>query len=65
MTRSLLAQALLHPLRTRLGQPLAAGDAKHRAKEVLQGLEGDVRVTADTVVVTYNNAPNAEFLRRQ
>ena len=44
--------------------PVAAWDATHFAKEVLYGLDGDVRVTSDTIVVTYYNAPNAELLRR-
>lgn len=65
MTMALLAQAVLHQLRSRLGEPFAAWDAKHLAKEVLHGLEGDVRVTTDTIVVTYYNAPNTECLRRQ
>jgi hypothetical protein len=63
MTLALLAQAVLHRLRRSLGQPQASWDAPHLAEAVLQGLEGDVRVTADTVVVTYYNAPNAEALR--
>ncbi len=65
MTMSLLAQAVLHQLRCRLGEPFASWDAKHLAKEILQGLEGDVRVTADTIIVTYYNAPNADSLRSQ
>jgi hypothetical protein len=63
MTMALLAQAVLRQLRLRLGEPMASWDARHLAKDVLQGLEGDVRVTADTIVVTYYNAPNAESLR--
>ncbi len=63
MTMALLAQAALGQLRLRLGEPLAGWDARHLAKDVLQGLEGDVRVTADTMVVTYYNAPNAELLK--
>lgn len=62
---SLLAQAVLHQWRCRLGEPFATWDAKHLAKEVLQGLAGDVRVTADPIVVTSYNAPNADCLRRQ
>ena len=50
-------------LRFRLGGPVATWDATHFAKEVLYGLDGDVRVTRDTIVVTYYNAPNAELLR--
>jgi hypothetical protein len=63
MTMSLLAQAVLHQLRSRLGEPQLNWDAKHFAKDVLQGLEGDVRVTENTILVTYYNAPHADRLR--
>jgi hypothetical protein len=63
MTMALLAQAALRRLRLSLGEPMASWDAPHLAKDVLQGLEGDVRVTTDTIVVTYYNAPNADALR--
>jgi hypothetical protein len=63
MTMALLAQAVLRQLRQRLGEPMASWDARHLAKDILQGLEGDVRVTADTIVVTYYNALNTEILR--
>ncbi len=63
MTMALLAQAVLRQLRLRLGEPMASWDARHLAKDVLQGLEGDVRVTKDTIVVTYYNAPHAELLK--
>ena len=42
---------------------MTSWDAKHLARDVLQGLEGDVRVTEDTIVVTYYNAPNAGGLK--
>jgi Transposase DDE domain len=63
MTMALLAQAVLRRMRLRLGEMVRNWDAKHLAKDVLQGLEGDVRVTEDTIVVTYYNAPNADSLR--
>lgn len=63
MTMALLAQAALHQLRRRLGEPFSGWDAGHLAKALLGGLEGDVRVTRDTIVVTYYNAPNVEQLR--
>ena len=63
MTMALLAQAALHQLRCRLGDPFCTWDAAHLAKSLLAGLEGDVRIRDDTVVVTYYNAPNAERLR--
>ena len=63
MTMALLAQAALHQLRRRLGEPFSAWDASHLAKSLLGGLEGDVRVKEDTIVITYYNAPNVERLR--
>jgi len=35
----------------------------HFAKSLLAGLEGDIRVHEDTIVVTYYNAPNVSLLR--
>jgi hypothetical protein len=64
MTMALVAQTVLHQLRRRLGEPMSLWDAKHLAKGLLQALEGDVRVTKDTIIVTYYNAPQAEALRQ-
>jgi len=63
MTLALIAQAVVHRLRVRLGEPLSNWDANHLAKDLFQGLDGDVRVTRDTIIVTYYNAPNVELLR--
>ena len=63
MTFALMAQALLYQLRLRLGEPFATWDAKHLAKDFLQALEGDIRVTEDTILVTYYNAPDADCWR--
>ena len=51
MTMALLAQAVLHQLRRRLGEPFSTWDAGHLAKSLLSGLEGDVRVTRDTIII--------------
>jgi hypothetical protein len=63
MTMALLAQAALHRLRGRLGEPFCTWDASHLAMSLLGGLEGDVRVVRDTIVVTYYNAPHVEQLK--
>ena len=63
MTMALMAQAAIHQLRTRLGDPVSNWDANHLAKDLFQGLDGDVRVTRDTILVTYYNARNVELLR--
>lgn len=63
MTLALVAQAVLHQLRGRVGDPVTQWDAPHLAKDLLQGLDGDVRVNRDTIIITYYNAPNADQLR--
>ena len=63
MSLALLAQATVQQLRQRLGAPYADWDAPRLARKFLQGLEGDVRVTNDTILVTYYNAPDAPLLR--
>lgn len=63
MTMALIAQAAIHGLRSRLGEPFCNWDATHLAKDIFFRMEGDVRVTHDTIVVTYYNAPNSERLR--
>lgn len=64
MTMALVAQAVLHRLRCRIGEPFNTWDAGHLADCLLGGLEGDVRVKHDTIIVTYYNAPNTDRLRR-
>ena len=61
MTLALLAQTVSHQLRQRLGAPFNQWDAVHFAQDLFTGLEGDVRVHKDTVLVTYYNAPKAEL----
>lgn len=60
MTLALLAPTVIHQLRRRLGEPFNQWDAVHFAQDLFSGLEGDVRVHQDTVLVTYYNAPQAE-----
>ena len=64
MTLALVAQAVIHQFRQRLGAPYQSWDAVHLAQGVFSGLEGDVRVHEDTILVTYYNAPNAPLLRQ-
>ena len=64
MSLALVAQAVLHQFRQRLGAPYQSWDAVHLARSLLSGLEGDVRVSEDTILVTYYNAPNAALLQQ-
>ncbi len=63
MCMALIAQTVIHQLRTRWGQPFCTWDANHLAHDLFHALEADVRVQGDTILVTYYNAPNVEQLR--
>jgi hypothetical protein len=63
MTMALVAQAASDQLRKRLAPPTANWDARHMATAYFTGLEGDVRIQDNTILVTYYNAPDADRLR--
>ena len=63
LTMSLIAQSVVYQMRQRIGKPIADWDATHLARNLFEGLEGDIRVNKDTILVTYYNAPNADLLR--
>ena len=64
MTIALIAQAACFMMRQRLGPPINHWDAPHLAKDFFRGLDGDIRVRRDTIVVTYYNAPNPDLLKK-
>ena len=59
MSLALVAQSVIHQLRHRLGTPYQQWDSSHLARDFFAGLEGDLRVEGDTLVVTYYNADGA------
>ena len=63
MTMALLAQAAIYMMRQRIGDQVNGWDAKHLASDFFRGLEGDIRVKNDTIIVTYYNAPNADLMK--
>ena len=65
MTCALIAQTVIHQLRLRLGSPCASWDAGHPDNHLFTGLEGDVRICDDIILVTYYNAPQVDLLRSQ
>ena len=56
---------MLLELLEHFGEPYRHWDAKHLASAVFRGLEGDIRVVHDTIVVTYYNAPDRDLLSSQ
>lgn len=65
MSLGLIAQAAIHQLRQRLGDPYSSWTAEHIASSLLQGIDGDLRVHDDTIIVTYYNVPDAQTLNSQ
>jgi hypothetical protein len=64
MTMALIAQAACFMMRQRLGSPVDRWDAPHVSKDFFKGLEGDIRVQHDSVVVTYYNVPNPDLMKK-
>jgi hypothetical protein len=53
MTMALVAQAAIHQMRKRLGEPFSYWNASHLARDIFGTLEDDVRIKDDTILVTY------------
>lgn len=64
MSLALVAQTLIHQLRQRLGAPYCQWDSPHFARDFFSGLDGDIRVAGDTILVTYYNAPDAQLWKQ-
>lgn len=64
MSLALVAQTVIHQLRQRLGAPFNAWDSPHLARDFFSGLEGDLRVDHDTILVTYYNAPQTHLWKQ-
>jgi len=64
MSMALIAQTACDQLRQRLGDPFASWDAPHFASAIFQGIDGDIRVRDNTIVVTLYNAPNPDLLKK-
>ena len=65
MTMALVAQTVIHQFRKRLGDPFVTCNARSLASSIFRGLDGDIRVVEDTIIVTYYNAPNRERLQAE
>lgn len=65
MTMALIAQAVIYQLRQKLSKAILNWNAESMAQRFFKGIDGDIRVKDDTIVVTCYNAPKAEFLKEQ
>ena len=64
MSTALIAQAVCDQLRKRLGDPFASWDARHFASAIFRGVDGDIRVSDNTILITLYNAPKPDLLRK-
>jgi hypothetical protein len=61
---ALITQALIYGLRKVLPPPITSWTAQHMANKLFMGIDGDIRVHDDTVIVTLYNAPEDVGLRQ-
>jgi len=64
LSLSLIAQAIVHQFRKKLPAPYNQWNAEHTAKSIFSGLDGDIRVKDDTILVTLYNVPENLGLRK-
>ena len=64
MSLALLAQAAVYQFRQKLPLPYQSWDARHLSDAIFRGMDGDIRVVDDTIVVTCHNAPNEYQLQK-
>lgn len=57
MNMALFAQAAIYQFRQKIPEPYNRWDATHIADAIFRGLDGDIRVKNDTIVVTCYNVP--------
>lgn len=58
MSLALIAQAVCYEFRKKLPKPYKNWTAKHLADSLFRGIEGDIRVKNNTIIITYYNFPN-------
>lgn len=64
LTMALIAQAAIYQLRTKLPGDIKNWTAENMARKLFNGIDGDLRVKKDTIIVTFYNAPQADSLRQ-
>lgn len=64
MSLALIAQAVTYEIRKKLPKPYKNWTAEHLANSLFRGIDGDIRVKDDTIIVTYYNFPKELNLKR-
>lgn len=63
LTMALIAQAAIYQLRTKLPGDIKNWTAENMARKLFNGIDGDLRVKKDTIIVTFYNAPQVDSLK--
>lgn len=63
LSLALIAQAAVGQFRQRVGPPWSSWEAAHLANAIFRGLDGDLRVSEDRILVTFYNVPFADKLK--
>ena len=64
MSLALLAQAAVYQFRQKLPLPYQNWNALHLSDAIFRGMDGDIRVVDDTIVITCYNAPKEYQLQK-
>lgn len=64
LTMALIAQAVIYELRKKLPGDINNWTAESMARKLFNGIDGDLRVKNDTIIVTFYNAPEANTLKK-
>lgn len=65
LSLALIAQTVLYQLRQKLPNDIQNWTAESMGQKFFKGIDGDIRVKKDTIIVTCYNAPEVEFLKQQ
>ncbi len=63
LSMALIAQAAIYQLRKKLPEKIKTWTAQSLALKFFAGIDGDIRVHNDTIIVTFYNAPNDQTLK--
>jgi hypothetical protein len=63
LSMALIAQAAMYELRKKLPGDIKNWTAESMARRLFNGIDGDLRVKDDTIIVTFYNAPEANTLQ--
>lgn len=65
LSMGLIAQAAIHRLRQKLPVDIKTWTARNLARRFFGGIDGDIRVRNDQIIVTVYNAPDGNVLKEQ